>query len=116
MDDEAKRPPQFLPLIVGVMGCPEDGEIIERAALMYLAGDPKAGRWMSQQVAQSGRARKEGKKESAAPVLACPMRALLALAVWRQVTLHPALSAFFFIGVPLLGAWHGVMWLLSFIK
>lgn len=116
MNDEAKRPPQFLPLIVGVMGCPEDGEIIEKAAQMYLSGDPKAGRWMSQQVVQAARARKEGKKGSAGPGLACPKRALLALAVWRQVTLHPVLGAFFFIGVPCLGVWHSIKWLLSFIN
>lgn len=109
MTEEAKRPAQFLPLITGVMGCTEDGEIIEKAAQMYLSGNPDAGRWMTRQVMQAA-------KNPAAPRLACPKRALLALAVWRQVTLHPVLSAFFLIGVPLLGAWHSIKWLLSFIN
>lgn len=99
----------MLTLIAGWCGCPdEDGEIIVRAGEMYRAGDPEAGRWMTQQIVaaeQEAQARRDD-PSAPAPRLAAPNRALTALVIWRVASQNPVLFGVAVVGLPLVGLWH----------
>lgn len=99
----------MLSVIAGWCGCPDsDGEIIARAGEMYRAGDPEAGRWMTDQIVaaeQEAHARKDD-PSAPAPRLAAPNRALAALVIWRTASQHPVLFGVAVIGLPLFGLWH----------
>ncbi len=99
----------MLTIIAGWCGCPDsDGEIIAQAGEMYRAGDPEAGRWMTQQIVvaeQEAQARRDD-PSAPAPRLAAPNRALTALVIWRTASQHPLLFGTAVIGLPLFGLWH----------
>lgn len=99
----------MLTLIAGWCGCPDsDGEIIAQAGAMYRAGDPEAGRWMTDQIVaaeQEAQARKDD-PSAPAPRLAAPNRALTALVIWRVASQNPLLFCAAAIGLPLFGLWH----------
>lgn len=99
----------MLTLIAGWCGCPEsDGEIIARAGEMYRAGDPEAGRWMTDQIIAADQEAQARRDDPSAPTprLAAPNRALTALVIWRVASQNPALFGVAVIGLPLFGLWH----------
>jgi len=108
----------MLTLITGWCGCPDsDGEIIARAGEMYRAGDPEAGRWMTDQIIaaeQEAQARRDD-PSAPAPRLAAPNRALTALVIWRVASQNPLLFGVAAIGLPLFGLWHLARALLALV-
>lgn len=99
----------MLTIIAGWCGCPDsDGEIIAQAGEMYRAGDPEAGRWMTQQIAAAEQEAQAHRDDPSAPAprLAAPNRALTALVIWRVASQNPALFGVAVIGLPLVGLWH----------
>ncbi len=108
----------MLTLIAGWCGCPdEDGEIIAQAGEMYRAGDPEAGRWMTQQIVAAEREAQARRDDPSAPAprLSAPNRAMAALVIWRTASQHPALFGVAVVGLPLFGLWHLARALLALV-